>query len=142
MIHVASCDCRHSQVLRHPHGGTAPHPWSHHEKLVIVDQHVAFVGGLDLAFGRYDDTRHEVRTRLMCRSLSAQRSPYAMLYIERILDDSPRMSTFWSARLVVTLYLRVVRRSCRRVVTCCTRGSTSTTRGTRTSPTWTSPSRT
>jgi len=28
--------------------------WSHHEKIVIVDQAVACVGGLDLCFGRWD----------------------------------------------------------------------------------------
>ena len=47
-------------VMRHPPGGGAPTPWSHHEKLVIVDQHVAFVGGLDLALGRHDDVNHEL----------------------------------------------------------------------------------
>ena len=29
--------------------------WSHHEKCVIIDQSVAFMGGVDLCFGRYDD---------------------------------------------------------------------------------------
>lgn len=32
--------------------------WSHHEKIVCVDQHIAFVGGLDLCFGRYDHAEH------------------------------------------------------------------------------------
>ncbi len=35
-------------------------PWSHHEKLCVVDQALAFVGGIDLAFGRYDDHTHRV----------------------------------------------------------------------------------
>jgi phospholipase D1/2 len=30
--------------------------WSHHEKIVCIDQRVAFIGGLDLAFGRFDIT--------------------------------------------------------------------------------------
>lgn len=34
--------------------------WSHHEKLVCVDQSIAFIGGLDLAYGRYDDCKHEL----------------------------------------------------------------------------------
>jgi len=34
--------------------------WSHHEKLVVVDQSIAFVGGIDLAFGRYDDQDHHL----------------------------------------------------------------------------------
>lgn len=40
------------KVLCHP----LMHPikWSHHQKTVIVDQKIAFVGGLDLCFGRWD----------------------------------------------------------------------------------------
>jgi len=45
------------KVIRHPDhypsGGVFL--WSHHEKLVIIDQKVAFVGGIDLCFGRWDD---------------------------------------------------------------------------------------
>lgn len=33
---------------------------SHHEKLVIVDYEVCFIGGLDLCFGRYDSYEHKV----------------------------------------------------------------------------------
>ena len=47
------------KVLRHPDhvpGGILY--WAHHEKLVIVDQTVAFVGGIDLCYGRWDDPRH------------------------------------------------------------------------------------
>lgn len=32
--------------------------WAHHEKLVIVDHTLAFVGGLDLCFGRWDTPQH------------------------------------------------------------------------------------
>jgi len=28
----------------------------HHQKIVVIDQDIAFVGGLDLCFGRYDGT--------------------------------------------------------------------------------------
>ncbi|CAF0891625.1 unnamed protein product [Adineta steineri] len=45
------------KVIRHPDhypsGGVFL--WSHHEKLVIIDQKIAFVGGIDLCFGRWDD---------------------------------------------------------------------------------------
>lgn len=34
--------------------------WSHHEKLVIVDRSVAFVGGIDLCFGRWDTHAHKL----------------------------------------------------------------------------------
>lgn len=33
---------------------------SHHEKLVIVDNKICYIGGLDLCFGRYDTTEHKV----------------------------------------------------------------------------------
>uniref|UniRef100_K3WPY3 Phospholipase n=1 Tax=Globisporangium ultimum (strain ATCC 200006 / CBS 805.95 / DAOM BR144) TaxID=431595 RepID=K3WPY3_GLOUD len=32
--------------------------WSHHEKIVCIDQKVSFVGGLDLCFGRWDTRDH------------------------------------------------------------------------------------
>jgi phospholipase D1/2 len=34
--------------------------WAHHEKLVVVDQTVAFVGGIDLCYGRWDDPKHRL----------------------------------------------------------------------------------
>lgn len=32
--------------------------WSHHEKVVVVDNHYAAIGGLDLCFGRWDTHNH------------------------------------------------------------------------------------
>eukprot|EP00742_Colponemidia_sp_Colp-10_P008681 GILJ01009418.1.p1 GENE.GILJ01009418.1~~GILJ01009418.1.p1 ORF type:complete len:951 (-),score=125.96 GILJ01009418.1:169-3021(-) len=43
-------------VIRHP--GANVVYWSHHEKLIVVDQQVAYVGGIDLALGRFDDSDH------------------------------------------------------------------------------------
>lgn len=34
--------------------------WSHHEKAVVIDQQLAFLGGLDLCLGRYDDSHHRL----------------------------------------------------------------------------------
>ena len=34
--------------------------WAHHEKLVVVDNMMAFVGGVDLCFGRWDDSCHSL----------------------------------------------------------------------------------
>ncbi|EER25243.1 Phospholipase D active site motif containing protein [Coccidioides posadasii C735 delta SOWgp] len=34
--------------------------WAHHEKLCIVDGKVAFMGGLDLCFGRWDTYHHSI----------------------------------------------------------------------------------
>ncbi|XWS57471.1 hypothetical protein CRYUN_Cryun09bG0176700 [Craigia yunnanensis] len=49
------------RVLRYPdHLSTGIYLWSHHEKLVIVDYQICFIGGLDLCFGRYDTVEHRV----------------------------------------------------------------------------------
>ncbi len=34
--------------------------FSHHQKLVVVDRKIAYVGGIDLAYGRYDDARFDL----------------------------------------------------------------------------------
>lgn len=34
--------------------------WAHHEKLLLVDGNVAFMGGLDLCFGRWDTNSHPI----------------------------------------------------------------------------------
>jgi len=34
--------------------------WAHHEKLCIIDHMVAFIGGIDLCFGRWDTPQHSV----------------------------------------------------------------------------------
>ena len=34
--------------------------WSHHEKLVIIDQMIGYVGGLDLCWGRFDTNDHPI----------------------------------------------------------------------------------
>ena len=46
-------------VTRHPKNDTTL-LWSHHEKLVVIDQKIAFVGGLDLCWGRYDTNKHPI----------------------------------------------------------------------------------
>ncbi|EDO43750.1 predicted protein [Nematostella vectensis] len=50
------------KVLRHPDHvpGSGVIYWAHHEKIVAIDQKVAFVGGLDLCFGRWDDHHHRL----------------------------------------------------------------------------------
>jgi phospholipase D1/2 len=32
--------------------------WAHHEKFIVIDYDVAFIGGLDLCFGRWDNHQH------------------------------------------------------------------------------------
>ena len=47
------------KVLLHP-TDLIPGIWSHHEKLVVIDQKVALLGGLDLCYGRYDSSLHPI----------------------------------------------------------------------------------
>jgi hypothetical protein len=50
-------------VIRHPNkllGSSTAILWSHHEKLVIVDRNLAFAGGIDPCFGRWDDATHSL----------------------------------------------------------------------------------
>ncbi|KAL5230423.1 hypothetical protein ABZP36_029199 [Zizania latifolia] len=49
------------KVLRYPdHFSSGVYLWSHHEKIVIVDNQVCYLGGLDLCFGRYDSPAHKL----------------------------------------------------------------------------------
>ena len=50
------------KVIRHPDhfGSEMILWWSHHEKLCIIDQTIAFVGGIDITLGRYDSAAHPI----------------------------------------------------------------------------------
>ncbi|RYO72663.1 hypothetical protein AA0113_g918 [Alternaria arborescens] len=41
------------------HEGTVMY-WAHHEKLCLIDGHIAFMGGLDLCYGRWDTNQHAI----------------------------------------------------------------------------------
>ncbi|MCO5599755.1 hypothetical protein L7F22_053862 [Adiantum nelumboides] len=46
-------------VQRSPsHFQTGTFYWAHHEKLCVIDETIAFMGGLDLCFGRWDTSSH------------------------------------------------------------------------------------
>lgn len=47
-------------VMRHRSRFNSNLLWTHHEKVVVVDQQLAIVGGLDLCIGRYDDWQHRI----------------------------------------------------------------------------------
>jgi len=52
------------KIMRHPDHNVLENAadmtfyWAHHEKLIVVDYEVAFIGGLDLCFGRWDAHQH------------------------------------------------------------------------------------
>lgn len=48
------------KVIRHPDKAATTLLWSHHEKSVVIDQSIAFVGGIDLCFGRWEDNAYRL----------------------------------------------------------------------------------
>ncbi|KAH8280415.1 hypothetical protein KR018_006689, partial [Drosophila ironensis] len=49
------------KVMRHPdHARGGILLWAHHEKIVVIDQTYAFIGGIDLCYGRWDDHHHRL----------------------------------------------------------------------------------
>ena len=52
------------KCLRHPdhnvfeNAGDMTFYWAHHEKFIVIDYNMAFIGGLDLCFGRWDNRQH------------------------------------------------------------------------------------
>ncbi|XP_037550104.1 phospholipase D1 [Nematolebias whitei] len=58
---LLNLDHENIRVMRHPdHVSSSVYLWAHHEKIIVVDQSVAFVGGIDLAYGRWDDKEHRL----------------------------------------------------------------------------------
>ncbi|KAL4792842.1 hypothetical protein BDV19DRAFT_367871 [Aspergillus venezuelensis] len=51
-------------ILRHPDHNIFENAadmtlyWAHHEKFIVIDYNVAFIGGIDLCFGRWDAHQH------------------------------------------------------------------------------------
>jgi len=51
-------------VMRHPdhnvfeNAGDMTFYWAHHEKFIVIDYDLAFIGGLDACFGRWDTKQH------------------------------------------------------------------------------------
>uniref|UniRef100_A0A8C5IVV1 Phospholipase n=1 Tax=Junco hyemalis TaxID=40217 RepID=A0A8C5IVV1_JUNHY len=89
------------KVMRHPdHVSSSVYLWAHHEKLVIVDQSVAFVGGIDLAYGRWDDDEHRLTdvgsvkraSTAATKSLSTANLAVKSHLFERNADDAPDTS--------------------------------------------------
>eukprot|EP01088_Endostelium_zonatum_P019194 TRINITY_DN6502_c0_g1_i1.p1 TRINITY_DN6502_c0_g1~~TRINITY_DN6502_c0_g1_i1.p1 ORF type:complete len:1166 (-),score=298.89 TRINITY_DN6502_c0_g1_i1:43-3540(-) len=50
----------HSNIIAMRHPNWTPIVWSHHQKTVVVDEEIAFLGGIDLCYSRYDDSRYLV----------------------------------------------------------------------------------
>ena len=54
------------KVMRHPDHNVFENAsdmtfyWAHHEKFIVIDFDLAFIGGLDLCFGRWDNRQHSL----------------------------------------------------------------------------------
>ena len=46
------------ECISHPHNLNLL--WSHHQKSVVIDENIAFLGGIDLAYNRYDDSEYSL----------------------------------------------------------------------------------
>ena len=67
VLTLNSAHSQHALQALHPNIQVERHPlnstdllWSHHEKLVIIDQIIGYVGGLDLCWGRWDTHAHPI----------------------------------------------------------------------------------
>eukprot|EP01029_Cantina_marsupialis_P016455 TRINITY_DN3668_c0_g1_i3.p1 TRINITY_DN3668_c0_g1~~TRINITY_DN3668_c0_g1_i3.p1 ORF type:complete len:1319 (+),score=379.04 TRINITY_DN3668_c0_g1_i3:164-4120(+) len=58
--HLTALNNKNIHVIRHPDFALSTVCWSHHDKMVVVDQAIAFIGGLDLCYGRYDIKEHPI----------------------------------------------------------------------------------
>jgi phospholipase D1/2 len=65
---------------------TAPFGASHHQKIVIVDDAIAFAGGLDLTIRRWDRPDHRPHNRLR---EDPQRKPYPPFHDVQVMVDGP-----------------------------------------------------
>ena len=88
-------DCRHAkgalekesnniEVLVHP--GYYVFMWSHHEKLLVIDQKVGFMGGLDLCYGRSDRNDHLLSDELWLKDKTNALWPGIDYYNVRLRD--------------------------------------------------------
>jgi phosphatidylserine/phosphatidylglycerophosphate/cardiolipin synthase-like enzyme len=53
--------------IQHPHGKIFQ--WTHHQKAIIIDQTIAFIGGLDIGNGRYDNCQHRLSDNVRLRTV-------------------------------------------------------------------------
>jgi phosphatidylserine/phosphatidylglycerophosphate/cardiolipin synthase-like enzyme/uncharacterized membrane protein YdjX (TVP38/TMEM64 family) len=59
---------------------------SHHEKLVVIDDSVAYCGGIDLTLRRWDTAEHRARDTRRC---DAKRKPYVPTHDVQMVVDGP-----------------------------------------------------
>ncbi|XP_027129562.1 phospholipase D1 [Larimichthys crocea] len=81
------------KVMRHPdHVSSVVLMWAHHEKIVAIDQTVAFVGGIDLAFGRWDDSEYRLTDLGLARTSGVTEEERKGDTVDNGVADGPKPS--------------------------------------------------
>ena len=72
--------------------------FSHHQKQVIIDRKIAYVGGIDLSYGRYDDAKFNLVASSANRKMLNRYNPCVVPILEirdrTLLVDPDRMTGF------------------------------------------------
>eukprot|EP00795_Rhopilema_esculentum_P005283 gene5283-436_t len=78
------------KVLRHPDHlpGSGTFLWAHHEKIVCIDQKIAFLGGVDLCFGRWDNHKHPLTDFGSARPSFLTKTESTIAHMSRFLVDA------------------------------------------------------
>lgn len=89
-------------MIRHPdHVPSTSLLWAHHEKSVVIDQSLAFLGGIDLAYGRWDDSQHRL-TDVGSVRRSPQASPAVSPDLTRVSNTSKVSSSLSQSSCLLT----------------------------------------
>jgi hypothetical protein len=81
-------------VIIHP--PNFPVEWTHHQKSVVIDQSIAFLGGIDLGWGRYDDYDHKITDINHC-NLTFPGNDYCLPRISGFLKFNNKLDAFSDA---------------------------------------------
>ena len=69
--------------------------YSHHQKQVIIDRKIAYIGGIDLSYGRFDDAQYDLHANAASRQMLNRYNPCVepMQAVKRdLLVDPDRMT--------------------------------------------------
>lgn len=82
------------KVMRHPdHVSSIVFLWAHHEKMVAIDQSIVFLGGLDLAYGRWDD--HDYRLTDVGSGKMQQQQQNGTAAVDASPEEAEMISQYW-----------------------------------------------
>lgn len=99
------------KVLRHPdHARTNVFLWAHHEKIVIVDQSIAFLGGIDLCYGRWDTSEHRLtdlgKAKIAFRIIPGHAKFWLVfVFYRRNFEKFKRIFSFSDSTQMSTIYI-------------------------------------